>query len=174
MPNKRPLETCLLHRNINSYYTCTPLLLPPLTTLPRLPVPRKHTRLIPLTRKINRRIPRKEITRLIMQLVNLDRHNRPVLGPRIMRQPKDIPHDEIRIRDIVAPRRHVCHAAALLLRLQSVRPRGVQLVVAVARHPDVVLREEGALRLDGPGRREEFLRRERAEFVGYRVAAGGV
>jgi hypothetical protein len=83
-----------------------------------------------------------------MQLVNLDRHNRPVLCPRIMRQPKDIPHDEIRVGDVVAPRRHVCHAAALLLRLQSVRPRGVQLVVAVARHPDVVLREEGALRLD--------------------------
>jgi hypothetical protein len=92
----------------------------PLLQLPRTAIrilAYKHTRLILLTREVNRRIPIKEITRLEMHLVYLNRHDWPVLYSRVVRESKRVPHYHVLVDNLVFPRNHVMYAALLDLAL---------------------------------------------------------
>lgn len=96
-----------------------------------------------------------------------------------MREPKDTPQHNILVQHIVTPRRRVAHTTNLDLALQRVAASGVELVVLVFRHPEVVLCEERALGLRAVGVGEEELCWRRGElvadgFAGDRVWLGEV
>lgn len=91
-----------------------------------------------------------------------------------MRQPKDIPHDDITILDIIFAGNSVRYAIRLGLRLVGELPAGPELAVLVRCDPDVMGGELGAPRDDGLGIREDKLRGARDEFIRDGLPRDGV
>lgn len=75
----------------------------------------------------------------------LNRHHRPVLHSRIVRQAKDGPDNHICVFDIILSGDGVCYATCLDLRLVGELAASPQFAIYVLCDPDVVLGECGAL-----------------------------
>lgn len=126
---------------------------------------RQPRRNILIRRDIKRRIPCEEVRRRDMQLQHLNRHHRPILHARIMRESKDAPAHNILIQHIIASISCVAHSADLTLTQQRVPPTGKELVVLVLGHPEVLLGEQGAFGLCAVGVGEEELCWGRCDLV---------
>lgn len=109
-----------------------------------------------------------------MHLMDLTRHNRPILHSRIVSQSKYTPHHHICIFDVVAAGDRISDAIDFLAGLHGEAAAGVELVVAVLCDPEVVLGELCALGLDGGWVGEKKLSGWGNEFVAYAVAADWV
>lgn len=135
-----------------------PILHNPLRPTLQMPLTEQDTLIKPLLtrRYVNRRIPLKEIHWLQRNPNNLTRHDREVLNPRYMVNPKLDKHDKILIHDLLVPCRPRPHAGPAT-RLVRVEPSGVKLVVAVFDGVDVTICEFGAGAVEGLFVREQFL-----------------
>lgn len=117
-----------------------------------------------VARHINTWVRLEEITRPQRHGVDLHWHHRPVLHSWVMRESKHAPHHNVFIPDIVLPCHGVRYAADFLAGLHRVATCSVELIVPVLGHPDVVVGESRALRLDRGRVGEEELRRWGREF----------
>ena len=84
-----------------------------------------------IARNIKRRVRREEIRRPDVQLMLLHRHHRPVLNTRVMCEPKNIPHDDIGVVDVIATSNSVSHPVNFFLRLVRELATGPELTVFV-------------------------------------------
>ncbi|KAF4506524.1 hypothetical protein G6O67_006601 [Ophiocordyceps sinensis] len=101
-------------------------------------------------------------------------HDGPVLDPRVVRQAKDAPDDNVLVQDGVVSSRGIGHAADFSPALQRVAAAGVQLVVLELGNPHVMLGKERTPSLDAVGVRQQQLRRRRRDLVADGLAADGV
>ena len=106
--------------------------------------------------------------------MNLHRHDRPVLNSRVVCQAEDRPDYHILILHVITSRHGIRDSADFFAALQSVASCGVELVVLVFSHPDVVVSELSALRLDGFRVSEEQLSRWRNKLEANWPAANFV
>lgn len=127
-----------------------------------------------IARHIDTRIRLEEVTRPQWHRVDLHRHHWPVLHSRVVRQSKHTPHHDVLIPHIVLSCHRIRYTADFLPGLHRVASCGVELVVAVLGHPDVVVRESRALRLDRSWVCEEELGCWGCEFEADRLARDGV
>jgi hypothetical protein len=91
-----------------------------------------------------------------------------------MRQRKHTPEHDIILHCILVPLHGVSNAALLVPALQRVSARGIEFVVFVLCHPDVLLREQRPVVLDAVGSCKEFLRSWRCDFVSNWLSADRV
>lgn len=91
-----------------------------------------------------------------------------------MRHAERVPDDDVLVPHVLVPRGVVGHAVHLLQALVRPLAAGPEVPVAVARHPDVVLREAGAPPDDRVLAGEEQLRGLRGEFEPDGVARDAV
>ena len=75
-------------------------------------------------------------------------HHGPVLDTRVVGQAKYAPEHDVFVQNVVIPSRSIGDSANLLAALQGIPPAGIQLVVFVLCHPQVMLRKLCTLRLN--------------------------
>lgn len=124
-------------------------------------------------RHVERGVPVEEVDRLQLHLDDLARHDGEVFDPRHVLQPELHPQHNVRVHDGLPPVRPRAHAGAAA-GLVRVLAAGVEFAVAVPGDVDVVVREFGALVVEGGRVRDHLLEGRGVDLVADGFAVDGV
>lgn len=133
-----------------------------------------HRSFVARRRHVNTRIRREEVRRPQMHLMDLTRHNGPILNARVVSQTKDTPHHHICISGLVAAGYCISNAIHFFARLHGKPSSSVEFVVSVFGDPEVVLGELGALGLNAVWICKQQLCSRRYQLVPYAISRDGV